>query len=344
MVPTRELCRQIFTVAQNLCRDSPIRCAYSYGGIEMRTSTLRLHKCDILVSTPGRLVYNLESNLISLDRFRYLVLDEADRMLQNDEFLSSIKLVYSRCKSMGVDSFHVSMFSATFAKEMQSLGESLMKNHLFVGVGLVGAANSDIRQIVIRVSSGNKLDSALQYLVDNDTGKTLVFVRAKRFADFLGIRLIDMKLMATTIHGDRDQASREVALNDFKSGRVSFLVATDVASRGLDIPAVDTVVNVDMPDEIDIYIHRIGRTGRCGNPGLSVSFFDEEKDEVLAPRLVHILKDAKQDCPDWLERMCSGYRPSDNKNRRDYRKNVESTTFVAGGFMNSADDKDDFFG
>ena len=344
LVPTRELCRQIFTVAHRLCQGSSLRCGYAYGGIEMRTSMQKLYKSDILVCTPRRLLSHVEGNGFTLEKLRYFVLYEADRLLQNDSFLETVKTVYEKSKAAGVESLHVSMFSATFPAKMQYLGESLLVNHLFVAVGLVGSTNTDIKQVVIRVTSEEKLNAALDYLTKNDTGKTLIFVRTKRFADFLAIRLIDLKFNTTSIHGDRDQFLRESALNDFKSGRVTFLVATNVASRGLDILKVDTVINVDMPEDMDVYVRRIGRTGWCGNTGLSVSFFDEDKDLSHAPRLIKILKDAEQECPSWLALLCSGYRPPDSKNRRDYRKGVQSSTFIetGAGFMNN-DENDDFF-
>nr|AFD29608.1 VASA-1 [Schmidtea mediterranea]ANE21813.1 VASA 1 protein [Schmidtea mediterranea] len=340
MAPTRELCRQIFTAARHLCRGSNIKCAYIYGGIEMNKSRRNIQAtgCDILVATPGRLIHFLELVWLSLRYLQFFVLDEADRMLDSDGFYESVTKIYNEANFSGDDrSIQISMFSATFPNEIQTLARNLLKNYLFLAVGVVGSANSDVKQEIIQSDQREKVNTAIEYIKTIPDEKTLIFVESKRMADFMGIKLGYLGFKATTIHGDREQEQREIALNDFKSGRVNFMVATNVAARGLDIPKVDNVINIDMPDTIDTYVHRIGRTGRCGNVGRAISFFDEMKDIGLAQGLVSKLQEANQECPDWLRALCDGSGSRMANYSRDTRKNVKSSKYIDNptddGFM-----------
>ncbi|MCL4124395.1 UNVERIFIED_CONTAM: hypothetical protein GTU68_031926, partial [Idotea baltica] len=188
------------------------------------------------------------------------------------------------------------LFSATFAEEIQQLSKSYLNDYIFVVTGIVGAANIDVKQMLLCVDKADKREKLLSFIKEqlelNPSEKILVFVETKRLADFLALYLSSQDVNSTSIHGDRFQNQREEALSQFKLGVRNVLVATAVAARGLDIKGVGIVVNYDMPKEVDEYVHRIGRTGRVGNAGVAVSYFDLEIDAHLSKPLVKLLSDA----------------------------------------------------
>jgi probable ATP-dependent RNA helicase DDX4 len=198
------------------------------------------------------------------------------------------------------------MFSTTFPDKVQDLGKEMLKDdYLFCTVGIVGGATETVTQEVIKCEKREqfeKMQGMLQVAKDNGD-RILIFVETKRQTDFTASKLCQNDFPATSIHGDRQQMEREEALRTFKSGETPVLVATNVAARGLDIPGVTHVINMEMPKDIDEYVHRIGRTGRCGNKGKATSFFDEERDAEMAPHLVKILSNAKQVVPDFLQEL-----------------------------------------
>lgn len=170
------------------------------------------------------------------------------------------------------------MFSATFPDEIQSLASKFLNpNYIFVSVGVIGGACSDVSQNIFEVSKFTKRDKLMEILNSEDPRGTIVFVETKRQADFLASFLSESKHPTTSIHGDRMQSQREEALEDFKVGKMKVLIATSVAARGLDIKNVRHVINYDMPKDIDEYVHRIGRTGRLGNEGKATSFYDPDE-------------------------------------------------------------------
>lgn len=192
------------------------------------------------------------------------------------------------------------MFSATFPEEIQQLASRFLHNYIFLAVGIVGSASTDVEQKFYQVGKFEKRSKLLSILEQNPNERTLIFVETKRNADFLATFLSEQNIQSTSIHGDRYQSEREQALRDFKTGTRKVLVATGVAARGLDIKGVQHVINYDLPNSIDEYVHRIGRTGRVGNYGRATSFFDEDHDRNLAGALAKILSQAKQEIPDWL--------------------------------------------
>jgi probable ATP-dependent RNA helicase DDX4 len=192
------------------------------------------------------------------------------------------------------------MFSATFPEEIQQLAAKFLHNYIFLAVGIVGSACTDVEQRFFQVGKYDKRSKLLSILENALDERTLIFVETKRNADFLATFLSEQNIQSTSIHGDRYQSEREQALLDFKTGHRKILVATGVAARGLDIKGVQHVINYDLPNSIDEYVHRIGRTGRVGNYGRATSFFDDEHDRNLASSLAKILTQAKQEVPDWL--------------------------------------------
>uniref|UniRef100_A0A1I8AFQ8 RNA helicase n=1 Tax=Steinernema glaseri TaxID=37863 RepID=A0A1I8AFQ8_9BILA len=198
------------------------------------------------------------------------------------------------------------MFSATFPKEIQHLAQDfLMPNYVFLAVGRVGSTSENIVQKVVWVEENQKRSVLMDLLDANERDAlTLVFVETKRGANDLAYMLHRQGYGAVTIHGDLQQIERERHLESFRSGNTPILVATAVAARGLDIPNVKNVINYDLPNDCDEYVHRIGRTGRAGNVGIATSFFND-KNRNIASDLAQLIVEANQELPDWLERQAA---------------------------------------
>ncbi|XP_073931447.1 probable ATP-dependent RNA helicase DDX4 isoform X5 [Castor canadensis] len=311
VAPTRELINQIYLEARKFSFGTCVRAVVIYGGTQLGHSIRQIVQgCNVLCATPGRLMDIIGKEKIGLKQVKYLVLDEADRMLDMG-FGPEMKKLIS-CPGMpSKEQRQTLLFSATFPEEIQRLaGEFLKTNYLFVAVGQVGGACRDVQQTVLQVGQYSKREKLVEILRSIGDERTMVFVETKKKADFIATFLCQEKISTTSIHGDREQREREQALGDFRCGKCPVLVATSVAARGLDIENVQHVINFDLPSTIDEYVHRIGRTGRCGNTGRAISFFDPESDNHLAQPLVKVLTDAQQDVPAWLEEIAfSTYVP-----------------------------------
>ncbi|EKG14832.1 RNA helicase ATP-dependent DEAD-box conserved site [Macrophomina phaseolina MS6] len=300
LAPTRELVSQIFDEARKFAYRSWVRPCVVYGGADIGSQLRQIERgCDLLVATPGRLVDLMERGRISLQNIKYLVLDEADRMLDMG-FEPQIRRIVEGEDMPPVDGRQTLMFSATFPRDIQMLARDFLKDYIFLSVGRVGSTSENITQKVEYVEDADKRSVLLDILHTVGTGLTLIFVETKRMADSLSDFLINQGFPATSIHGDRTQREREKALEMFRSGRCPILVATAVAARGLDIPNVTHVVNYDLPTDIDDYVHRIGRTGRAGNTGISTAFFNRGNRGVVRD-LIELLKEANQEVPGFLE-------------------------------------------
>jgi len=301
--PTRELAIQIYDEARKFAGGSNIHCQVAYGGTSVMSQRSNLNRgCNILVATPGRLLDFVERGYVSFKQVQFLILDEADRMLDMG-FMPDIRRCVDNPSMPPKNQRQTLMFSATFPPEVQRSASDFLHSYLFLQVGLVGGACTDVKQTFHQASKFEKRDQLLKILQDptrNPRERTLVFVKTKRNADFLATYLSEEGFPTTSIHGDRLQREREEALDEFKQGRMPILVATAVAARGLDIKDVMHVVNYDMPDEVEEYVHRIGRTGRVGNTGRATSFFDSRDDGAVARPLVKVLTEAGQMVPDWL--------------------------------------------
>ncbi|BFZ06180.1 hypothetical protein BsWGS_09216 [Bradybaena similaris] len=303
LAPTRELASQIYDEARKFAYRSRVRPCVVYGGADIGAQMRDLDKgCHLLVATPGRLVDMMERGKVGLDHCKFLVLDEADRMLDMG-FEPQIRRIVEKDNMPPCGKRQTNMFSATFPKEIQMLARDFLDNYIFLAVGRVGSTSENITQKVVWVEEQEKRSFLLDLL--NAAGPdslTLVFVETKKGADSLEDFLLREGYPATSIHGDRSQREREDALRIFKSGDRPILVATAVAARGLDISNVRHVINFDLPSDIEEYVHRIGRTGRVGNLGLATSFFNE-KNKNLVRDLLDLLSEANQDVPPWLESM-----------------------------------------
>ncbi|CAH8483595.1 unnamed protein product [Heterobilharzia americana] len=320
LAPTRELASQIFDDARKFAYRSSIRPCVLYGGADMRTQLMELSKgCNLLVATPGRLSDVLERGRIGLDYCRFLVLDEADRMLDMG-FEPQIRRIVEQDALPPAGERQTLMFSATFPNEIQALAKDFLNSYIFLTVGRVGSTSENITQTILWVEENAKRDALIDLLANSDTGTlTLVFVETKRGADALENYLYSQKFQVASIHGDRTQEDRELALSCFRTGRTPVLVATAVAARGLDIPNVKHVINYDLPSDIEEYVHRIGRTGRVGNLGLATSFFND-KNRNLARGLVELLEEANQAVPPWLKAFTNDGRPANLQRPRNNRR------------------------
>mmetsp|Transcript_8304 Transcript_8304/g.12386 ORF Transcript_8304/g.12386 Transcript_8304/m.12386 type:complete len:616 (-) Transcript_8304:173-2020(-) len=300
LAPTRELAGQIYDEAQKFCYCTGIRPVVVYGGANIHNQMRELERgADMLVATPGRLVDLIERGRIKLDVIRFLILDEADRMLDMG-FEPQIRRIVEQ-EGMPTER-QTFMFSATFPTEIQRLAADFMKDYIFLAVGRVGAASKDVTQSIEWVEEDEKVAFTIDFLKRAPEGLVLIFVETKRGADYLEECLCRNSFPASSIHGDKSQREREEALRLFKTGRTPILVATDVASRGLDIPNVTQVINFDLPSNIDDYVHRIGRTGRVGNVGSALSIMND-RNRNISKDLAELFIENQQLCPQWLERM-----------------------------------------
>ncbi|KAF2644180.1 DEAD-domain-containing protein, partial [Massarina eburnea CBS 473.64] len=300
LAPTRELVSQIYDEARKFAYRSWVRPCVVYGGADIGSQLRQIERgCDLLVATPGRLVDLLERGRISLQNIKYLVLDEADRMLDMG-FEPQIRRIVDGEDMPPTTGRQTLMFSATFPRDIQMLARDFLREYIFLSVGRVGSTSENITQKIEYVEDIDKRSVLLDILHTVGTGLTLIFVETKRMADSLSDFLINQGFPATSIHGDRTQREREKALEMFRTGRCPILVATAVAARGLDINNVTHVVNYDLPTDIDDYVHRIGRTGRAGNTGISTAFFNRGNRGVVRD-LIDLLKEANQEVPGFLE-------------------------------------------
>lgn len=301
IAPTRELAQQIQKDFVKLCKNTDLKAHYVVGGHAVRAQLQKIqYGCNILVATPGRLNDFVGKNKIGLDELEFLVLDEADRMLDMG-FKSVIDGMQDKMNAKE-DRTNL-MFSATFPKEVQELGREMLKDdYLFASVGIVGGACTSVVQTMIACEKQEKFDKLKEILepAKENNERTLIFVETKRQTDYLASKLCQLSYPATSIHGDRGQKLREEALRDFKTAKAPILISTNVAARGIDIPDVAHVVNFELPKEVDEYVHRIGRTGRCGHKGKATSFFDEDKDSEIKDQLRTIFSDAQQPLPECL--------------------------------------------
>nr|BBB36992.1 Vasa protein [Pennahia argentata] len=354
VAPTRELINQIYMEARKFSYGTCVRPVVVYGGVSTGYQIREISRgCNVLCGTPGRLLDVIGRGKIGLSKLRYFVLDEADRMLDMG-FEPDMRRLVGSPGMPTKENRQTLMFSATYPEDIQRMAADFLKtDYLFLAVGVVGGACSDVEQTFVQVTKFSKREQLLDLLKTTGTERTMVFVETKRQADFIATYLCQENVPTTSIHGDREQREREQALADFRSGKCPVLVATSVAARGLDIPDVQHVVNFDLPNNIDEYVHRIGRTGRCGNIGRAVSFYDPDADGQLARSLVTILSKAQQEVPSWLEESAfsglgdTGFNPSKrNFASSDSRKGQHGGSFQDNGVTSqpaaqaAADDDD----
>lgn len=277
LVPTRELAVQVGDNALEYGRLLGMRVISIFGGVRFDNQIRKMKRgADILVATPGRLLDMLKQKKLSLGHLEMLVLDEADRMLDLG-FIHDIRKLISYMPARK----QTLLFSATLNGPVETLAESLLQQPERIQVARRNAASQQVKQSAYAVTNADKTD-VLSYLIrEGDWRQTLVFTRTKRRADLVAAQLQEEGISALAIHGDRPQRERLAALQAFSNGEVQVLVATDVAARGLDIEALPQVVNYDLPNQPEAYVHRIGRTGRAGKRGWAVSLVAPEERRFL---------------------------------------------------------------
>ena len=267
LAPTRELAAQIGENIRDYSRYLAIRSLVVFGGVSINPQMMKLRGgVDILIATPGRLLDLVHQNAVDLSSVKVLVLDEADRMLDMG-FIHDIRRVIAKLPKKRQNL----MFSATFSDEIKALAQTILKSPESVAVAKDNSASEQITQYVHRVDKRRKRE-LLSYLIGkNQWQQVLIFTRTKYGANHLAEQLTKDGIKASAIHGNKSQGARTKALADFKSGQIRALVATDIAARGLDIELLPHVVNYELPQVAEDYVHRIGRTGRAQNQGQAIS-------------------------------------------------------------------------
>ncbi len=334
LCPTREIALQTTGFAQALGRGTGVRAAPVYGGVGYVPQEKALSDgTEIIIATPGRLLDHLQKGNADLGHVSFLVIDEADRLMDMG-FLPDLRKVLrylpGRRQTM--------LFSATMPPEILSLVKTIMQDPLRIEVGQVAMPPEAIDQTVFPVDVARKTDLLLALLrgkISEELDTVLVFCRTKRRAERLTNDLRRAGLDATAIHGDRSQAQRETALAGFRKGKFSILVATDVAARGLDVEGITHVVNFDLPEVAEVYVHRIGRTARAGATGRAYSFVTPDDRSSLS----RIEKALGQRIPrftitDYVGRGGAGAGEGDDPGGADTR--VVSSTATRGGGRNGS--------
>lgn len=273
LTPTRELAIQINESIKVYGRFLPIRSTVIFGGVSQHAQTEELaRKPQILVATPGRLLDLMQQGLISLDQIRFFVLDEADRMLDMG-FVHEVKRILAKLPKNRQNLF----FSATMPSEITNLANEILHQPVRVEVAPVSSTAERIDQHIFLVDKNNK-KYLLQHLLKSSTiTRALVFTKTKFGADKVAKELTKGGISALAIHGNKSQNARQKALSDFKSSAVNVLVATDIAARGIDVEDLTHVINFELPNVPETYVHRIGRTGRANASGIAYSFCEEEE-------------------------------------------------------------------
>jgi ATP-dependent RNA helicase DDX5/DBP2 len=327
LCPTRELALQIQSQCSNFGKSLRIRNTCVYGGVSKGPQIRDLQRgCEIVIATPGRLIDLLEMGKTNLRRVTYLVLDEADRMLDMG-FEPQLRKIVDQIRP----DRQTLMWSATWPKEVQALARDYQKDFIQVNIGSLDlAASHKVTQHVEVMEENEKLfrilDKIKNLMSDNNEYKTIVFTATKRTADDLTRSLRSEGVPALAIHGDKSQQERDWVLNEFRTGRTMVMVATDVAARGLDVKDIKFVLNYDMPGNIEDYVHRIGRTGRAGAEGTSISYFTSANSN-LAKELIKILQEAGQNIDPQLMQFCR----QSNYKRGNSRYNPYSRPYNGGG-------------
>lgn len=277
LTPTRELAAQVYANVKEYSEFLNIKSAVIFGGVNQKpqASTIR-QGIDVLVATPGRLLDLESQGLLSLKRVEIFVLDEADRMLDMG-FLRDIE----RVMKLMPDRRQNLMFSATFSKDIKKLAYTILKNPVQVEATPENTAVDIIEQKVYRVAKGKKTGLIIKLISEGNWKQVLVFTRTKHGANKLCKNMISAGITAVAIHGNKSQGARTKALAGFKNGTVSVLVATDIAARGLDIPLLPHVINFELPNISEDYVHRIGRTGRAGASGEAISLVSADETTFL---------------------------------------------------------------
>lgn len=277
LTPTRELAIQIDENFKIYGKFLPLNHLAIFGGVPQGKQITAIKKgVDILIATPGRLLDLINQGCIHLSQLEILVLDEADRMLDMG-FVNDVKKILTKIPTKRQTLF----FSATMPQEIRKFAQTILNQPKEINVTPVSSTAQTIQQSVYFVEKNQKLNLLIDILADRSIDRSLVFARTKHGADKLVKQLVKTGIYAAAIHGNKSQNARQKALADFKSSRIRVLIATDIAARGIDIDELPHVINYELPNVPETYVHRIGRTGRAGANGVAVSFCDNQEKKDL---------------------------------------------------------------
>lgn len=277
LTPTRELAIQIDENFKIYGKFLPLNHLAIFGGVPQGKQVTTIKKgVDILIATPGRLLDLINQGCIHLSQLEILVLDEADRMLDMG-FVNDVKKILTKIPTKRQTLF----FSATMPQEIRKFAQTILNQPKEINVTPVSSTAQTIQQSVYFVEKNQKLNLLIDILADRSIDRSLVFARTKHGADKLVKQLVKTGIYAAAIHGNKSQNARQKALADFKSSRIRVLIATDIAARGIDIDELPHVINYELPNVPETYVHRIGRTGRAGANGVAVSFCDNQEKKDL---------------------------------------------------------------
>ena len=284
LTPTRELAAQVAESVTTYGKHLPLRSAVVFGGVKINPQMMALRRgVDTLIATPGRLLDLYQQNAVKFGQLEVLVLDEADRMLDMG-FIHDIKKILALLPKKRQNL----LFSATFSEEIRTLARGLVANPLEVSVAPANTTAERVEQLMYPVDKNRKAALVTKLINDNNWQQVLIFTKTKHMANKLSLHLDTAGIKAAPIHGNKSQNARTKALADFKAGTIRALVATDIAARGLDIDQLPQVVNFELPNVAEDYVHRIGRTGRAGAAGHAISLVcaDEGKELAGIERLI----------------------------------------------------------
>lgn len=277
LTPTRELAAQVSNSVDTYGANLSLKSTVVFGGVKINPQMMRLRKgVDILVATPGRLLDLFQQNAVRFDQLEVLVLDEADRMLDMG-FIHDIKKILAALPKQRQNL----LFSATFSNEIRQLAKGLVHNPVEISVTPKNSTAATVIQSIVPTDKGRKSALLIQLIKEKNWYQLLVFTRTKHGANRLTRQLEQANIKAAAIHGNKSQNARMRALADFKENKLQVLVATDIAARGIDIDQLPHVINFDLPNVAEDYVHRIGRTGRAGASGEAISLVSEDEFEQL---------------------------------------------------------------
>jgi len=333
LTPTRELAAQVHTNVKEYSEFLNIRSAVIFGGVNQKPQVAKIRQgIDVLIATPGRLIDLESQGKLSLKRVEIFVLDEADRMLDMG-FLRDIE----RVMKLMPDKRQNLMFSATFSKDIKKLAYSILNNPVQVEATPENTAVEVIEQKVYRVAKGKKTGLIIKLISDGNWKQVLVFTRTKHGANKLCKKMISAGITAAAIHGNKSQGARTKALAGFKNSSLRVLVATDIAARGLDIPLLPHVINFELPNISEDYVHRIGRTGRAGASGEALSLVSADETSYLKgiEKLINMKIDVEivEGFEPDPNASTEPIKPGQNRNRNQGRRNSNSRN--SGGNKNS---------
>ena len=300
LTPTRELAAQVYDNVREYSAYLNIRSAVVFGGVKAASQIKTLRKgVDVLVATPGRLLDLYDQKVVSFKRIDVLILDEADRMLDMG-FQRDLNKIMSFMPSKRQNL----LFSATFSKEIKKLAHDILRNPVLVEAEPENSTAEMVNQKVYAVDKKAKTQVVTNLIKEGNWNQVLIFTRTKHGANKLTKKLLQSKISAAAIHGNKSQGARTKALSQFKSNEIRVLVATDIAARGLDIPLLPHVINFELPNVPEDYVHRIGRTGRAGASGEAISLVCSEETEYQ--KAIEKLLDKKLDT-----QIIEGFEPTD---------------------------------